>query len=99
MFRDSAINIEKFRVKFKFLDEKLKSKVEVQLNSEYHQQLKAYINRLYIQTCENENFSNENFLDIKDAEMSNLNRLQKLKNGSNYKKDKHKLKDKNQDWG
>jgi len=31
--------------------------------------------------------------------MSNLNRLQKLKNGTSYKKDKHKSKSQNEDWG
>ena len=36
---------------------------------------------------------------MRDAEMSNLNRLQKLKNGTSYKKDKHKAKRQNEDWG
>ena len=44
-------------------------------------------------------FTDKEFSDIREAEMSNLNRLQKLKNGTSYKKDKHKSKHQNEDWG
>jgi hypothetical protein len=73
--------------------------VVVHLDSEYHQQLKMYIERLYVQTCETEEMSDKAFDDIREAEMSNLNRLQKLKNGTSYKKDKHKAQRQNEDWG
>ena len=43
--------------------------------------------------------SNTMLDDIREAEMSNLNRLQKLKNSSSYKKSKHKNRDNNEDWG
>jgi len=99
MFRDETTEIEKFIEKFEFLKKRLDECVEIQLNSEYHQHLKSYIYRIYHQTCEVESFTQKEFLDIKEAEMSNLNRLQKLKNGTSYKKDKHKLKEKNEDWG
>ncbi len=61
--------------------------------------MKLYIERLYQQTCSREEFSDKDFDDIREAEMSNLNRLQKLKNAMSYKKDKHKDKHKNEDWG
>jgi len=95
MFRDSS----SFVLKFEQLKKKFDERIEVHLDSEYHQQLKMYIVRLYAQTCEAESFSDKNYVDIKDAEMSNLNRLQKLKNGTSYKKDKHKAQRKNEDWG
>ncbi len=99
MFRDDKVGSETFTVKFKQLKKKFDEKVEVHLDSEYHQELKAYIERLYCQTCLSEHFDDKSFDDVRDAEMSNLNRLQKLKNGSSYKKDKHKAKHKNEDWG
>ena len=98
MFRDENVSAEDFIRKFEQLKKKFDEKVEVQLESEYHQQLKAYIIRLYQETC-SANFTDEKFSDIREAEMSNLNRLQKLKNGTSYKKDKHKSKRHNEDWG
>jgi hypothetical protein len=86
-------------VKFKALKKKFDEKAEMHLDSEYHQQLKAYIERVYDQTCSVELFNDKSFNDVRDVEMSNLNRLQKLKNATSYKKDKHKDKHKNEDWG
>ena len=99
MFRDENISSQSFMVKFEQLKKKFDEKAEVHLDSEYHQQLKMYIERLYQQTCSVELFSDKSFDDIREAEMSNLNRLQKLKNGTSYKKDKHKAKHQNEDWG
>lgn len=99
MFRDEAICSEKFNKKFIELKKKFDEKVEINLDSEYHQQLKVYIERVYAQTCLSESFDNKKFSDLREAEMSNLNRLQKLKNGTSYKKDKHKSKSQNEDWG
>jgi hypothetical protein len=99
MFRDEAVDVEVFKTKFSQLKKKCDEKKNIQLDSEYHHQLRAYIERLFHQTCENDTFGNEALRDIREAEMSNLNRLQKLKNGTSYRKEKHKLKHKNEDWG
>ena len=99
MLRDDRTTATSFIVKFEQLKKKLDIREEIHLDSEYHQQLKTYIVRLYGQTCEMETFSDKIFSDIREAEMSNLNRLQKLKNGTSYKKDKHKDRHKNEDWG
>lgn len=99
MFRDEGIDATSFVKKFMQLKKKFDAREEVHLDSEYHQQLKAYILRAYVQICEREVFTDANLSDIREAEMSNLNRLQKLKNGTNYKKDKHKSKRQNEDWG
>jgi len=99
MFREDKTTATSFMVKFEQLKKKFDDRVEVHLDSEYHQQMKAYINRLYAQTCQLEEFTDKDFLDMKEAEMSNLNRLQKLKNGTSYKKDKHRAKRQNEDWG
>lgn len=99
MFRDENIGADNFVKKFEQLKKKFDEKSEVQLESEYHQLLKEYIIRLYQQTCLADVFTDRQFSDIREAEMSNLNRLQKLKNGTSYKKDKHKSKRQNEDWG
>jgi len=99
MLRDENVCSQNFMVKFEQLKKKFDEKVEVHLDSEYHQELKVYIERLYQQTCAVELFCDKSFNDIREAEMSNLNRLQKLKNGTSYKKDKHKSQRQNEDWG
>lgn len=99
MLRDDKTTAISFMVKFEQLKKKFNEKEAIHLDSEYHQQLKVYIERLYQQTCTREVFSDKDFDDIREAEMSNLNRLQKLKNATSYKKDKHKDKHKNEDWG
>ena len=99
MFRDQNVLAKDFIVKFGQLKKKLDEKEAVHLESEYHQQLKEYIQRIYQQTCMAEVFTDKDFSDMREAEMSNLNRLQKLKNGTSYKKDKHKSKRQNEDWG
>lgn len=99
MFRDGNFTAEDFVKKFSQLKSKFDEKEEVQLESEYHQQLREYITRIYQNTCAAEAFTDKDLSDIREAEMSNLNRLQKLKNGTSYKKDKHKSKRQNEDWG
>ena len=94
MFRDENTTQEQFLKKFEELKNRLDEQISVQLNSEYHYQMKAYIDRL-TQELESE-FSLD---DIRDANMTLLNRLQKLKNATSYKKDKHKHSSRNQDWG
>lgn len=99
MFRDEKVDAEEFQAKFVQLKKKFDAKSEIQLDAEYHRQLKEYIERLFRQTCENTDFGDKVFSDIREAEMSNLNRLQKLKNGTSYKKEKHRSRHKNEDWG
>ena len=95
MFRDETTTQENFLKKFEELHKKIDEQVEIQLNSEYHQQMKNYIERLKVEV-QSETFDLD---DIREANMTLLNRLQKLKNGTTYKKDKHKHSSKNQDWG
>jgi hypothetical protein len=99
MFRDKKVTSEKFMLKFEQLKKKLDAKEAIDLDFGYYPELKIYIERLYIQTCLFDGFNDKLFDDIREAEMSNLNRLQKLKNAVSYKKDKHKSKRKNEDWG
>lgn len=99
MFRNESTTAESFHKKFLSLKEQFDKKEVIHLDTEYHQQLKSYIERLFRETCQNSDFDNERFQEIKHPEMSQLNRLQKLKNGTSYKKEKHKAKHRQEDWG
>jgi len=90
MLRNKGITATAFSKKFSELKEKLSSIEKSSLDLGYYKDLEAYIDRLYEQTVVAENFDEERFDEIREAEMSNLNRLQKLKNSHSYKKAKHK---------
>jgi len=94
MFRNRDVTKEQFLEKFEELKTNLDKQIDIQLNSEYHEQMKSYIYRLY-----SESQGEFKLDDIREINMTHLNRLQKLKNGNSYKKDKHKHKNKNEDWG
>ena len=96
LLRQEETTAAQFTAKFDTLMQKLRELESIRLDSAYLQETQSYIDRLYLQT---QKISDKAFQDIKAAEMSNLNRLQKLKQKSNYKKDKHRHKDRNQDWG
>jgi hypothetical protein len=99
MFRDTNVLSQEFSVKFEQLKLKLDQRETVHLDSEYHQYLKQYIERLCKTICGADPFDNEMLDDIREAEMSNLNRLQKMKNAASYKKDKHRRRRQDEDWG
>jgi hypothetical protein len=99
MLRDGKVTSQDFTVKFEQLKKRFDKKEAVHLDSEYHRKLKEYIERLYQETVGSRSFNDEKLTDIREAEMSNLNRLQKLKNASSYKKEKHKAKQQHEDWG
>jgi len=99
MFRDEQVLALDFIVKFKQLKKKFDEKEAVHLESEYHQQLKAYIEELYGQTCLSEEMDDAVFESMREVQTSRLNRLQKLKNRTSYKKDKHKSGARDEDWG
>lgn len=99
MFRDVHVDAQSMSAKLDQLKKKLDEKTEVQLDSEYHRHLKIYIQKVYEQICISEEFDDIRLSETREAHMTQLNRLQKLKNGVSYKKDKHKAERHNQDWG
>jgi hypothetical protein len=98
LLRDEDTTAEKFSAKFQELMRKFEKLEKPHMDSEYMQQAHKYIERLYRDVI-SDGFDDERYADICEAEMSNLNRLQKLKNKSNYKKDKHRHGERDQDWG
>jgi hypothetical protein len=98
MFRDKEISASNFITKFTKLREKRNAEESVPLDMEYYRELESYIDQLYRQTVSLEDFDDEKLDLIREREMGNLNRLQKLKNSSSYKKTKHKNKQSGE-WG
>ena len=90
MFRNKEIGADSFVEKFTQLKERLAAVGKIPLDLEYYRELEAYIDRLYHQIASVELFGNTALDEIREIEMGNLNRLQKLKNGKSYKKTKHK---------
>ena len=99
MFRNEKISASDFLDKFKQLKEKLEATESIPLDLGHYKELESYIGRLYDQVTLGEIFNNTTLNDIREAEMSQLNRLQKLKNSTSYKKEKHKSKIRSEDWG
>jgi len=91
MFRNSNTTQEQFLKKFQELKDNLDKQTDIKLNSEYHEQVKNYIYNLYSE-CQNEFILD----DIREINMTHLNRLQKLKNRTSYKRDKHR--NRYEDW-
>ena len=96
LLRQEETTAIQFTTKFDELMQKLGELESIRLDSEYLQETKNYIDRLYFQT---KAITDKEFQDIRAAEMSNLNRLQKLKKRTTYKKDKHRHGERDQDWG
>ena len=91
MFRDKNINSDEFKTKTLSLILKLQERDDIRFDGEYLNKMKEYINQIYFK-LQNQEFNDIIFDEMRDIEMGNLNRLQKMKNNNNYKKDKHKPK-------
>jgi len=91
MFRDQNINSNEFKTKTLLLILKLQERDEIRFDGEYLNKMKEYIGQIYFK-LQNQEFNDIIFDEMRDIEMGNLNRLQKMKNNNSYKKDKHKPK-------
>ena len=90
IFRDKSSTYDIYKTKFKALKDEIDKYDSIRLNSEHSKLTKEYINNLYNQTVNNQEFSEDDFLEIKEAQLTKLNRLQKLKNKTKYSKGKYK---------
>ena len=98
LLRHEEATAETFVAKLDEMMRQLSKLEKPRMDSEYMQQTQAYIERLHMDT-QSEGFDDARYAEIHEAEMSNLNRLQKLKNKSTYKKEKHRHGERDQDWG
>ena len=91
IFKDKNSDYNSYQKKFIALKEeidKFKDK-NIYIHTDHLKKIEEYIENLYQSTILAE-FSKQKFLEIKDKEASNLNRLQKIKNRSKYNKEKYK---------
>ncbi|KIM13037.1 MAG: hypothetical protein KU38_02565 [Sulfurovum sp. FS08-3] len=86
MLREESTTQEKFINKFHELKTALNKLPQIELYTSHHKEIVDFINAFYKEAT-GEDFVLE---DVRQAQMSNLNRLQKSKNNNTYKKLKHK---------
>lgn len=87
MFRNNTTTETQLRERFFVLKKKLDQLGDVYVDTEYHSEMRKYIEQLtpLLQGAYD--------LDaIRESNMTRLNRLQKLKNATTYKKEKHSKK-------
>jgi hypothetical protein len=83
MFRNEAIPKEIIKKKFSILKKKLDQLWNVYLDTEYHAET-----RKYIETLSKILQSAQDFESLRESQITQLNRLQKLKNATSYKREK-----------
>ena len=89
MLKNENTTTEKFVKIFHELKKKFDKLEKVKLDGEYYNHLFMYIEKIYEQS-RSELFDME---AVRSENITFLNRLQKLKNRNNYKKEKHKHSD------
>lgn len=93
MFRDKESTKKQIFERFSFLKEKLDELWDVYLDSEYHREMRMYIEQLVAI------LSSDISLDsLREEHMTRLNRLQKLKNAVTYKRKKVSKKVRHTDY-
>jgi cell division FtsZ-interacting protein ZapD len=89
MLRDPRIGSEKFLKRFDELMERLDELESIRLDSEYLRESETHYRTLHRNLHESD-FDDESFDAMRENGMSELNRLQKMKNRSSYRKEKHR---------
>ena len=89
LFRDEKSTLKNYKDKFTKLKKELESLDTIRLDTEYLKKTKEYIDSLYKNTILNENFEQSDYQNIKSEQLTNLNRLQKMKNQKKYNKNRY----------
>ncbi len=97
MLRRPETSATDFRSRFSELMQKLDALETIRLDSEYLRESEAYYRR-FLSEVDRDDFSQQDLQEIREAEMSNLNRLQKMKNRTSYRKEKHRERAKSDGW-
>jgi hypothetical protein len=90
MFRDPKTDAEKFLTRFDELMARLDELESIRLDSEYLRESEARYRRLHRSLREQRELDDRRFDEMRENGMSELNRLQKMKNRSGYRKEKHR---------
>jgi hypothetical protein len=89
LFKSQNSTYEDYITKFKLLKSEIDKYEDVLISGDYLKKIKEYINNLYLSSVLN-SIDSEEFQKLKDEQIPNLNRLQKMRNREKYSKDKHK---------
>ena len=89
MFRDPGTGSDKFLKRFDELMERLDEMESIRLDSEYLRQSEAHYRNLH-KTLREHPIDDRALDEMRESAMSELNRLQKMKNRSSYRKEKHR---------
>ena len=93
MFRNKETTKEQLIERFFSLKEQLDALGEVTLTGEYHREM-----RIYIELLASSLTSTFNLEAMRGPNMTKLNRLQKIKNKTGYKREKRVKKVRDEEW-
>jgi len=97
MFRNPQISAETFRERLKDLITQLDRQEKIRMESEYLRESERYYRSLYEHISKNE-WNDAELNGMREEGMSSLNRLQKIKNRSSYRKEKHRNRPHRDGW-
>jgi len=89
LFKNPDTTYSAYQKKFTTLKKELDIYNDIILSGDYLRKTKEYINNLYLSSVLNQ-ISQKEFDELKNTQLANLNRLQKMKNQTKYSKAKHK---------
>ena len=90
IFRSAESTYEQYQKRFKELKKELDNLDKIRLDSEHSKLVDEYLQNLYSRTIDTQILTESEFKELKSIELTNLNRLQKLKNQKKYSKEKYK---------
>jgi uncharacterized membrane protein len=97
MFRDPGTGSEKFLKRFDELMERLDDLENIRLDSEYLRESEAHYRALH-KKLHDTDFDDRALDALREHGMSELNRLQKMKNRSAYRKEKYRNRPTRDGW-
>ena len=90
IFKNPSSDYNKFKNRFIELKREIDKFNDVIICTDYIKKTKEYIDNLYQNYVVKQELTNKEFNTLKNREISNLNRLQKMKNQTKYSKNKYK---------
>ena len=97
LFRREETKADELLRRFDELMERLDGLETIRLDTEYLRESEEYYRRLH-RELHDSGFDQEMLQAIREGEMSRLNRLQKMKNRSSYRKEKHRNRPERDGW-
>jgi hypothetical protein len=89
IFKNPKSDYETFKNRFISLKNEMQKFEDALITADHTKKAKEYINKLYKDYIIEKELTQEEFNKLKEREISNLNRLQKMKNKVKYSKNKY----------